>query len=86
MEDEKMVRMANQIAEYFTAYPEDRARGEVAAHLRAFWEPRMRRQLVAYARDGGVGLHPFVAHAATELEAGGDVPGGAEPRTADSAP
>lgn len=62
-----MVRMANQIADYFRVYPQDRAEREVTGHLRAFWEPRMRRQLVSYVEAGGEGLDPLVLQAASDL-------------------
>jgi formate dehydrogenase subunit delta len=36
----------------------------VAQHLRKFWGPRMRRQMLAQVEQGGVeGLHPLVAKA-----------------------
>ncbi|HMT13424.1 MAG TPA: formate dehydrogenase subunit delta, partial [Aestuariivirga sp.] len=34
--------MANQIAGFFAPYGEAEAVKEVAAHINAFWEPRMR--------------------------------------------
>ncbi|MDN3517566.1 formate dehydrogenase subunit delta [Aquisalimonas lutea] len=67
MQDAKMVRMANQIADYFAAYPAERAEREVTNHLRAFWEPRMRRQLVEYVQAGGDGLHPLAVKAGRDL-------------------
>jgi formate dehydrogenase subunit delta len=59
----KLVWMANRIAEFFAAMPE---RGEamdgVATHLRKFWTPAMRRQLLEYvAAAGDAGLHPLLA-------------------------
>lgn len=68
MDDEKMVRQANQIAQYFNVYPEDRAKEGVRGHIRKFWEPRMRTQLINYAGAGGEGLHPLVLWAATQLQ------------------
>ena len=47
MDAEKLVHMANRIGEFFAAWPD---RGEalegVATHLRRFWDPRMRRELL----------------------------------------
>ena len=38
--------MANQIGEFFSAYPDrDEALEGVANHIRKFWEPRMRLKL-----------------------------------------
>ena len=35
----------------------------VANHIRQFWEPRFRRQLVEYGQSGGAGLHDLVKEA-----------------------
>lgn len=67
MNDQKMVHMANQIAAYFSAYPEQRARDGVRDHIRKFWPPAMRSQLVAYKVGGGADLHPLVEWAVDEL-------------------
>lgn len=67
MDDHKMVHMANQIAAYFQAYPEARAREGVLDHIRKYWPPQMRSQLVAFRVGGGEGLHPLVEWAAQEL-------------------
>ena len=54
MNVERLVTMANDIGNFFGAEPrpEDRIAG-VANHLSRFWDPRMRRQLIAYAREQG---------------------------------
>jgi formate dehydrogenase subunit delta len=57
-QSEKLVRMANQIADYFRAYPEDAAREGVRAHLKSFWTPRMLRDLQAHG-DAPT-MHPLV--------------------------
>ncbi|RJL18555.1 formate dehydrogenase subunit delta [Paracoccus siganidrum] len=67
MSPEKMVMMANQIATFFNTQPGDKAAENVAAHLRDFWEPRMRAQLKEYVAAGGAGLNPTVAEAARQL-------------------
>ena len=46
MEVHDLVRMANQIAGFFSAYPHDEAVKETLYHLEHFWDPRMRHQLV----------------------------------------
>lgn len=69
MQNEKMVHMANQIVAYFNVYPPERARAEVLNHLRSFWEPRMRAQLVEYVSGGGEGLYPLAQWAARRLGA-----------------
>ena len=67
METRDMVRMANQIADYFRAYPEDVAVKEVAGHIKSFWEPRMRKQLAQHIAKGGAGLSPLAVKAASTL-------------------
>jgi formate dehydrogenase subunit delta len=63
----KMVGMANQIAAYFRAMPDDEALHGTAAHLRLYWTPKMRGEIIAYVEHGGVGLDPLAARAVREL-------------------
>ncbi|HVH29537.1 MAG TPA: formate dehydrogenase subunit delta [Vicinamibacterales bacterium] len=67
MRIERLVAMANDIGAFFDAEPDkaEAAKG-VANHLKRFWDPRMRRQLVAHYRDGGAGLRD-VSRAAVGL-------------------
>ena len=67
MSPEKMVRMANQIATFFRSQPGDDQAARVAAHLRDFWEPRMRDQLKAHVARGGDDLDALVIEAAREI-------------------
>lgn len=65
MEIARLVSMANNIGSFFEAEP-DTAKGAkaVADHLKNFWEPRMRRQILAYLDTGhGEGLSPIVLQA-----------------------
>lgn len=72
MRIERLVAMANDIGSFFAtqADQEEAARG-VAAHLKRFWDPRMRRQIVAHHRAGGTGLTPVVDAAVGLLAADG---------------
>lgn len=65
--DEKLVRMANQIAENLGSQAHDDAVAAVAEHLRAFWTPKMRRQLMDLAAAGGEGLEPLTREAVRRL-------------------
>lgn len=58
-DDNELVRMANEIADFFRPYPRDEAVEGVAHHIRDFWEPRMRRAMDAHLDAGGVGLSPL---------------------------
>ena len=52
MNTERLAEMANDIANFFAAEPDrDAAFAGVLDHLRKFWEPRMRRQIVAHLRQ-----------------------------------
>jgi formate dehydrogenase subunit delta len=59
-----IVRMANQIAAFFAAYPRDEALEGAAGHIRDFWDPRMRAQLAEVMADGGEALTPLARDAA----------------------
>jgi len=63
-----LVRMANDIGDYFRAEP-DRAVAVagIATHVRRFWEPRMRRRIHAHVAAGGDGLDPLVREALAAL-------------------
>ena len=43
MNHEKLVRMANQIADFFKSYPEEQAQAGIRDHIVAYWTPGMRR-------------------------------------------
>jgi formate dehydrogenase subunit delta len=67
MSPEKLVRMANQIADFFRTQDEAAAPAMVADHLAKFWEPRMRGAIIAPGKAGGEGLDPIAAEAVTML-------------------
>jgi formate dehydrogenase subunit delta len=65
MDVENLVHMANRIGEFFAAMPD---RGEalegIAGHIKRYWEPRMRKQLLEHLdRAGASGLQEIVAEA-----------------------
>jgi formate dehydrogenase subunit delta len=57
MNVERLVAMVNDIGNFFAA-EQDRtvAVAGIASHLQRFWDPRMRRQIVAHVAAGGQGL------------------------------
>jgi formate dehydrogenase subunit delta len=67
MQEADLVRMSTQIAEFFAAYPDDEAVPGVAEHLRSFWAPSMRAQLIAMHEAGMPALHPLVQRAIARL-------------------
>jgi formate dehydrogenase subunit delta len=65
METSRLVKMANDIGAFFEAgkHPEKGAAG-VAEHIRKFWDPRMRRELLLHFDErSGDGLTPIVLEA-----------------------
>lgn len=57
MEIARLVAMANDIAAFFDGESPGAAAVEgVSLHLRKFWEPRMRREIIEHAQRGGAGL------------------------------
>lgn len=63
METRDMVRMANQISDFFRSYPEKEALDGVAEHINKFWEPRMRQNFFAHADAGGKDFSEIVKKA-----------------------
>jgi formate dehydrogenase subunit delta len=65
MDGRKLVKMANEIAAFFAAEPERKAGVDgVANHLKRFWEPRMRREILAMFDAGTTqGMHELVVEA-----------------------
>ncbi|MGA7538436.1 MAG: formate dehydrogenase subunit delta [Steroidobacteraceae bacterium] len=53
-----LIKMTNEISAYFASEPDaEQAAKDIAGHLRRFWEPRMRRQMVSYYKERrGAGL------------------------------
>jgi len=58
--DEKLVYMANQIADFFRAQGEAKAVPAIADHINKFWDPVMREDFLRLSQDPGTELHDFV--------------------------
>jgi formate dehydrogenase subunit delta len=64
-EVERLVKMANQIADNLSFHDDSVER--IADHLRRFWAPSMRQKLADHAAAGGEGLKPGVMAAVERL-------------------
>jgi formate dehydrogenase subunit delta len=64
----KLIRMAREIADYFKAYPEEKAAAAVADHINHFWTPKMREDFLAAADEPGRTLPPLVAAARNKIK------------------
>lgn len=50
MDIHHLVKMANQIGQFFEAEPDEtQAVTDVASHIKRFWDPRMRKAIVSKA-------------------------------------
>jgi formate dehydrogenase subunit delta len=69
MSAERLVQMANDIGHFFAAEPKraDAVAG-IASHIQRFWDPRMRRQILAHLQAGGVGLEDLPREAVASLK------------------
>ncbi len=70
MDTTRLAAMANQIASFFATQRGESGALEVADHLRKFWEPRMRADLISKVDSDGAeaaGLSPLAAAAVAEL-------------------
>jgi len=62
MDAHKLVKMANEIAAFFEAEPDRAAMLDgIAGHLKRFWDPRMRREILRWQDEHhGEGLKDSV--------------------------
>ena len=68
MNIQRLVRMANDIGNFFRSEPEhDVAVEGVASHIKRFWDPRMRKEIVAHLEGGGDGLSDLAREAVSKL-------------------
>lgn len=53
----QLTKMVNDIAAFFASESgEEKAAIDVSGHMQRFWDPRMRREIVAHYVNGGEGL------------------------------
>ena len=67
MSPDRLAYMANQIGKFFASRPHEAAVAGVEEHLRKFWDPRMRNQIVADLKSGAAALDPTVREAVERL-------------------
>ena len=73
-----LIKMTNEIGEFFAGVevndPQAAAR-DVANHLKRYWDPRMRRQMLKYYEErGGAGLSDLGKRAVALLHAASQAP------------
>ncbi len=65
--NDKLVYMANQIGTFFKTQDAETASAKIAEHITKFWDPRMRRAIIAHLDAGGTGLDPAARRAVETL-------------------
>jgi formate dehydrogenase subunit delta len=76
MNTDLMIKMLNEISAFFDS-EEDKSQAaqDVKSHIRRYWEPRMRAQLLEYFKERqGVGLSDLALKAVTLLAAESNSP------------
>ena len=67
MADDKLAYMANQIGRFFASQKAETAVDAILDHLVKFWDPRMRKTIVAQLASGQIELDPLVQQAVERL-------------------
>lgn len=68
MDNHNLIKMANNIGAFFKSEPDrEQAVKGVEQHIRNFWEPRMRKQIIEYVQKGGDELLDIVSEAVLHL-------------------
>ena len=86
MNIDHLIKMANEIGDFFSGVAvndQEAAARDVANHLRRYWEPRMRAQMLKYYEErDGAGLSELAKRAVALLHAASQAP----PATPGTAP
>ena len=70
-----LIKMANEIGDFFSGATGEQAAQDVANHLRRYWEPRMRAQMLRYYEERqGAGLSEVAKRAVALLHAASQAP------------
>ena len=68
MDIHHLVKQANGIGDFFDSEPDKAVAADgVRFHMTRFWDPRMRREIVAHVNAGGAGLEPTARRAVEQL-------------------
>ncbi|MFY9627987.1 MAG: formate dehydrogenase subunit delta [Methylocystis sp.] len=62
-----LVKMANQIGDFFSAQKSTDKVAGIVDHIQKFWDPRMRANIIKHLAEGGAGLNPLVLEAIKRL-------------------
>jgi formate dehydrogenase subunit delta len=69
MKIERLIKMANDIGDFFNAESNKEIAAEgITKHILRSWDPRMRREIIAYCQQDGSALSDVVRTAISRLE------------------
>jgi formate dehydrogenase subunit delta len=69
MKIERLIKMANDIGDFFNAESNKTTAAEgITKHILRSWDPRMRREIIAYCQQDGTGLSDLVRSAISRLD------------------
>ena len=69
MKIERLIKMANDIGDFFNAESNKEIAAEgVKKHILRSWDPRMRREIIAYCQQDGAALNDLVRAAVSRLK------------------
>lgn len=65
MQTEQLIKMANQVGDFFESYPDQaQAQHDIAEHFNRFWALSMRQKIATHVKEtNGAGLHAKVISA-----------------------
>ncbi|HXZ60906.1 MAG TPA: formate dehydrogenase subunit delta [Steroidobacteraceae bacterium] len=82
-----LIKMANEIGDFFSGATGEQAARDVASHLKRFWDPRMRAQMLKYYEQRqGAGLSAVAKSAVALLYEASRAPAGAAPPSQPASP
>jgi formate dehydrogenase subunit delta len=71
MKIERLIKMANDIGDFFNAESDKEIAAEgIKKHILRSWDPRMRRAIISYCQEDGAGLSDLARTAVSRLEKG----------------
>jgi formate dehydrogenase subunit delta len=69
MKIERLIKMANDIGDFFNAESNKEIAAEgITKHILRSWDPRMRRDIITYCQQDGAALSELARAAVSKLE------------------
>ena len=69
MKTERLIKMANDIGDFFNAESNKEIAAEgIKKHIQRSWDPRMRSAIIAYCKEDGTALSDLARTAVSRLD------------------